>query len=347
MGFPKKIKKYLPLIEQKTLLARRHEMADMISEDGTYLPKSLLHADMDAGFLEFVRDQLELSVEGKKIPMVDVLITTQNWAQFTETWDFENIDKNAEPPFITVIRTPEVKYGNNPSIVYNIPNRRLYFYMQVPTWDGQRHGMDIYKIPQPIPVDIEYTVAIICNRMREINKFNQVIMTKFASLQAYQVIKGHYIPIKITNISDESVLELEKRKYYIQKYTFTLGGFLLDEDEFEVVPAITRVLQMYEVDTKSKKRKQRKAQPPPSPTITYDYASGSTSLSTSKTFDYRVDLNFIDSLNVSSYDVFINGLLFGTDIRSIPVNTGDVIDIVIIKQVPNDESWIQWYLEYL
>ncbi|NBU82592.1 MAG: hypothetical protein EBS55_13190, partial [Flavobacteriaceae bacterium] len=169
MGFPKKIKKYLPLIEQKTLLARRHEMADMISEDGTYLPKSLLHADMDAGFLEFVRDQLELSVEGKKIPMVDVLITTQNWAQFTETWDFENIDKNAEPPFITVIRTPEVKYGNNPSIVYNIPNRRLYFYMQVPTWDGQRHGMDIYKIPQPIPVDIEYTVAIICNRMREIN----------------------------------------------------------------------------------------------------------------------------------------------------------------------------------
>jgi len=59
MGFPKKIKKYLPLIEKKTLLARRHEMADMISEDGTYLPKSLLHADMDAGFLEFVRDQLE------------------------------------------------------------------------------------------------------------------------------------------------------------------------------------------------------------------------------------------------------------------------------------------------
>ena len=208
--------------------------------------------------------------------------------------------------------------------------------MQVPTWDGQRHGMDIYKIPQPIPVDIEYTVAIMCNRMREINKFNQVIMTKFASLQAYQVIKGHYIPIKITNIYDESVLELEKRKYYIQKYTFTLGGFLLDEDEFEVVPAITRVLQMYEVDTKSKKRKQRKAQPPPSPTITYDYASGSTSLTLSKTFDYRVDLNFIDSLNVSSYDVFINVLLFGTDIRSIPVNTGDVINIVIVKQVPKN-----------
>ena len=41
MGFPKKIKKTIPLIEQKILLPRRHEIANMISDDGTYLPKSL------------------------------------------------------------------------------------------------------------------------------------------------------------------------------------------------------------------------------------------------------------------------------------------------------------------
>ena len=40
MGLPKKIKKDLSLIPKKTLLPRRHEIADMISEDGTYLPKS-------------------------------------------------------------------------------------------------------------------------------------------------------------------------------------------------------------------------------------------------------------------------------------------------------------------
>jgi len=112
MGLPKKIKKYLPLTESKTLLPRRHEIADMISKDGTYLPKSLLHADLDRGFLDFVKEQLETVVEGKKIPTVDILITTQNWSQFVETWDFQNIDKNVEPPFITVIRTPEVKYGS-------------------------------------------------------------------------------------------------------------------------------------------------------------------------------------------------------------------------------------------
>ena len=197
MPLPKKIKKYIPLTESKTLLPRRRELRDMIEVDGTFLPKSLLHADLDRGFLDFVRDELKLVVEGKTVPMVDILVTTQNWAQFVNTWDFQNIDSNIEPPFVTVIRTPEVKYGNNPAIVYNIPNRKLYFYAKVPTWDGNKNGFDIYKIPQPVPVDITYTVAIICNRMRELNKFNQVVIEKFSSLQSYQTIKGHYIQIKM------------------------------------------------------------------------------------------------------------------------------------------------------
>jgi len=188
-GVTKKNKKIHTINRRKNSLPRRRELRDQIEVDGTFLPKSLLHADLDRGFLDFVRDQLTCVVEGKKIPMIDILITTQNWAQFTETWDFQNIDKNTEPPFITVIRNPEVKYGNNPAIVYNIPNRRLYTYAKVPTWDGNKNGYDIYKIPQPVPIDLSYSVAIICNRMREVNKFNQIVMEKFASLQAYQTIK--------------------------------------------------------------------------------------------------------------------------------------------------------------
>ena len=235
MPLPKKIKKYLPLVEPKVGLDRRRELVDKINQDGTYLPKSLLHADLDGGFLDFVKEELKLIVDGSEIPVIDILITTQNWVQFTETWEFQNLDKNPEPPFITVIRTPEVKYGTNPAVLYTIPNRRLFFYTQVPTWDGNRVGMDIYKIPQPVPVDITYQVKIICNRMRELNQFNKIIIEKFSSRQAYRVIKGHYIPIIMGNISDESVMDLEKRKYYIQSYEFTMLGFLIDENEFEVI----------------------------------------------------------------------------------------------------------------
>ena len=345
MGLPKKIKKDLSLIPKKTLLPRRHEIADMISEDGTYLPKSLLHADLDRGFLDFVKDGLKTVVEGKTVPMVDVLITTQNWAQFVETWNFENIDKNVEPPFITVIRTPEVKYGSNPAVMYNIPNRRLYYYAKVPTWDGQRHGMDIYKIPQPVPVDIKYTVAIVCNRMRELNKFNQIVLEKFSSRQSYQTIKGHYIPIVNDDISDESIMDLEKRKVYIQKYTFTMMGFLIDEDEFEVQPAVTRIFQIYETESKIKKRKPKKEVPNSPQTATFTYSDIDTEKE--ETFHYTVNMRFMDSENVDSYSVFINGDYYGDDVLVILVNNGDVIKITINKDNPSEQSSIVFNEELL
>jgi hypothetical protein len=329
MALPKKIKKYIPLTESKTLLPRRRELRDMIEADGTFLPKSLLHADLDRGFLDFVRDELKCVVEGKTIPMIDILITTQNWSQFVETWDFQNIDKNTEPPFITVIRTPEVKYGNNPSIVYTIPNRRLYFYAKVPTWDGNKNGYDIYKIPQPVPVDITYTVAIICNRMREVNKFNQIVIEKFSSLQSYQTIKGHYIPIKMNNITDESVMDLEKRKYYIQKYEFTMMGFLIDEDQFEVSPAITRSFQLFETETPYKKRRQKRAQPP-EPTV-YDVVFPVTTDEVEELFNYTFKMSLTQSNNISSFQVYINGDYYGNDLTEIQINTNDTILFQIVR----------------
>jgi hypothetical protein len=330
MPLPKKVKKNIDLIESKTLLPRRHEIADMISKDGTYLPKSLLHADLDRGFLDFVRDELKCVVDGKVVPMVDILVTTQNWAQFVETWDFQNLDKNVEPPFIAVVRAPEVTFGNNPSIMmYNIPNRRQYYYAKVPTWDGQRHGFDIYKIPQPVPVDIKYTVVIVCNRMRELNQFNKISLTKFASMQAYQVIKGHYIPIKAGSISDESIMDLEKRKVYLQKYEYTLQGFLIDEDEFEVTPAITRTFQIYETESKIKKRKQKKLEPVE--LGTYNAVFNINNLVSTKKFDYVVNLILSTSNNVDSFDVYINDDYYGSNLTEIQITTNDELRIVISK----------------
>ena len=277
MAIPKKsVKPSIPLNYPKTLLPRREQIKDMITKDGTYLPKSLLHADLDRGFLDFVKEKFNIVSEGKKIPVVDILITTQNWSQFVETWDFQNIDKNIEPPFITVIRNPEVKYGNNPAVMYNIPNRKMYYYMEVPTWDGNRKGADIYKIPQPVPADFKYTVAIICNRMRDLNTLNQRVLETFASKQAYQVINGHYIPIINDAFADESVMDLEKRKYYIQKYDFTMMGFLIDEEQFEVSPAISRTFQVIETDQRNIKRKQKKQSPIELEVITLQYLNNVT-----------------------------------------------------------------------
>lgn len=331
MALPKKgpVKPTLPLNHPKTLLPRREQIKDMITKDGTYLPKSLLHADLDRGFLDFVKEKFKISSEGKTIPVVDILITTQNWSQFVETWDFQNIDKNLEPPFLTVIRNPEVKYGNNPAVMYNIPNRRMYYYMEVPTWDGNRVGADIYKIPQPVPIDIKYSVAIVCNRMREVNTLNQRVMETFASRQAYQTINGHYIPIINDGFADESVMDLEKRKYYVQKYDFTMMGFLIDENEFEVSPAISRTLTVVEVDQRNIKRPQKKREPVELSKIILDYKNNSTTQEYN--FEYTCNLFFEQSTNVESYSVYINNQYYGDDVDTIQINTNDVLRIDIIS----------------
>lgn len=331
-----KIKKNLPLSPQKILLERRKELLEKIEKDGTFLPKSILHADLDRGFLDFVKNDLKLVVEGKVVPTIDVLITTQNWAQFTETWNFKNLDNNAEPPFVTIVRVPEVKYGTNPSTLYTIPNRRQFFYAQVPTWDGNRTGMDIYKIPQPVPVDITYSVKIICNRMRELNSFNKIILEKFSSKQAYTQIKGHYIPIVMGNITDESENTVEKRRYYSQSYEFTLLGFLIDENEFEVSPAISRVLQVYEVDTKKQKKQVRISNEGDLTQLNVVFVQNNNTIS--QLFDYTTNLNLSNSINVESFDVYINNEYYGSDLTEIQINTNDILKLVIVKKNVGLES---------
>jgi hypothetical protein len=334
MSLPK-IKKTLPLTSSPVGYERREQLLEDINKNGTYLPKSLLHEDFDRGFMDFVKQDLKTVVSGNLIKVVDILMTTQNWTQFTQTWDFNNIDKNVQPPFITTIRIPEVKYGTLPSLSYNIPNRRQYHYAAVPTWDGQRKGMDIYTIPQPNPVDIKYSVKIICNRMRELNKFNQIIIDKFASRQAYRQIKGHYIPIQLDEVSDESVMDVEKRRYYIQSYSFTLQGFLLDEEQFEVRPAVSRSLVLMEVNPRKTKRRVNKYPPNPDRIpLNISYPIGTTAYT--QTFEYTSNIKLIDAENIASYSMYINGLFYGTDIQQlitgeIQINTNDVLTIEIIK----------------
>ena len=345
MALPKKIKKDISLSPVKSGDERRVELLDDINRDGTYLPKSILHADLDRGFLDFVKNNLKTVVDGKIVPVVDILITTQNWAQFTQTWNFNNLDKNVEPPIITTVRTPEVKYGTLPSLRYNIPNRKQLYYAAVPNFNNGRKGYDVYTIPQPVPVDIKYSVKIVCNRMRELNSFNKNVIENFASRQAYTIIKGHYIPITLDEVNDESVMDMEKRKYYIQTYNFTLQGFLIDEDEFEVKPAVSRMLTF--IDTSPKKKKSKK---PNNVTQNTNLIKKQVYLpisvtSNTETYEYTCNISVESTKNISSYEIFINNLYYGSNISNtingkIQVNTNDSLRFDIVKTDSNQEAYL-------
>lgn len=337
MPLPKQVKPTLPLVPKKELSARRQELLEYIKEDGTYLPKSVLHADLDRGMLDFVKTDLEVVTAGKVVPMVDIIITTQNWTQYLETWKFHDLDYNPSPPFITVVRIPEVKYGSNPALLYNIPNRKQFYYASVPTWNGNEQGMDIYTIPQPVPVDLKYSMKIICNRMRELNQLNKVVMQTFASRQAYTFIKGQYVPIILENISDESQMTIDARKYYVQSYEFNMMGYLIDEEEFEVKPAIQRVTQLFEVETST--RKQRRPKYPENPDefeMNFLFVSGNTVLN--DVIDFTANMTLVSTNNVDSFDVYINGDYYGSDVQVIQITTNDILRIEVTKDDNTKEA---------
>jgi hypothetical protein len=340
MPLPKNIvKPTLPLVPRKELSARRQELLQYIKEDGTYLPKSVLHADLDRGMLDFVKNELKVVTAGEIVPMVDIIITTQNWTQYVETYKFIDLDYNPDPPYITVVRSPEVKYGSNPALIYNIPNRKQFYYASVPTWNGNEQGMDIYTIPQPVPVDIKYSVKIVCNRMRELNQLNKIVMQTFASRQAYTFIKGQYVPIILDNVSDESQMTIDTRKYYVQNYDFTMLGYLIDEEEFEVKPAIQRITQLFEIDTTTRRPRRNKfPENPDEFNFQFLFVTGNTTLV--DRIDFRANMSLLSSDNVDTFDVYINNNYFGSDTQTIQITTNDILRIEVTKINNNQEALI-------
>jgi hypothetical protein len=172
--------------------------------------------------------------------------------------------------------------------------------------------------------------------MRELNQFNKTVLQKFSSRQAYTFVKGQYIPIISTNISDESVMDIDKRKYYIQTYDFTMLGYLIDEEEFEVKPGISRVLQMVEVDT-STRNKKRKKYPENPDLFNLELVFSGGNLFYSHTMEYAVNMTIQRKDNVSSYDVYINGDNYG-QMDTIPINTNDLLEISITQTNPGDSQ---------
>ena len=255
MSYPKK--NNIKVYTQSELTERRKELLERITKSDTFLPESILHDDLDLGMLDFVKQHFNVISDGKEIPIIPKILTIQRWGEFTNNWTFSDEDGNVKLPFIAIIRKPDVQPGTNPAAQRTIPDRRGFFYASVPTFNGRQIGADVYKIPQPIPVDLTFDVTIICTKFRDVNKFNQIIMTKFSSRQSYTTVKGHYIPIILDKNDDTTPMEtLEGRRFYVQNYTFTMLGFLIDDEEFEVKPAINRVLLMTEfISSNNFKRK--------------------------------------------------------------------------------------------
>lgn len=334
MSLPKKFLKNLNINPGKVGVEKRQEWMDGISDKGTYLPKGIAHEDMDKSFNDFVEKELEISVDGEKVPVY--LIGIQRWAEFVKNWSNSDEWKNIKLPFVVITRKPDAQQGQNQAGKWNIPGTPTFTYMRVPTFNDGVKGFDIYKVPQPIPVDLTYEVRFFCSKMRDLNLLNRKIMRTFKSLQHYLKVNGHPMPLILESIGDESQIEdFESKRYYVQLYEIKMQGYLLCEEDFEVVPAVTRNMTLLEVDDKITNVLFNK-----------NIINGGTSIILN--FVFRVNKNSItipvqesatynsvSTNNINSYNLSVNGVPVTVPFT---INAGDEFGIHIVRVVNSDAT---------
>lgn len=346
-GFIKNLKLARPIVG----LERRQEILDDIADQGTFLPRGVSYEDIDASFVEFTENDLSIVIDGVKVPVI--FLTLQKWSEFNKTWQHSDKYKNVKMPFITVVRQPNPQVGTNQAGLFNIPGRNTYTYMKVPTFEGGRRGLDVYKIPQPTSVDFTYEVRLFCNRMRDLNKFNTKVQHAFQSIQFYIRVNGHPMPIQLKSIGDESNIEdFEKRRFYVQPFEMVLAGYILDEDSFEVIPAINRSMVMIETyDREKPNRKiifnQECCPITNSVILNFVFQAGNNPSLNVNTFNfisnYNANFELIDNIeNISNILIKVNDVIVYNGNGTSPVNFNviitDNIEITITRVNVNTYS---------
>lgn len=337
MGMQKGYRTNININPGKIGFERRQEILDGIADKGTFLPKGVLEEDMDQAFVDYVNSEegFSISIDGNKIPVI--FLTIQRWTEFSKTWQFSDKYKDIEIPFITIVRNPDIQQGQNQAGLWNIPVNRTYPYMKVPTWDGVRKGIDLYKVPQPTSVDVTYELRLFTNKMKDLNKFNRIIQRAFQSRQCYINVNGHPMPLHLETIGDESNIDdLENRRFYVQLFEIKLLGYILDEEDFEVVPTLNRTMVTAELSEETTFINASVDQCIVGGEATYSFVF-KPNAETQFSFTALYSINFTQLINIENLTRIVilkNGLvIFDGLILTSPliINTNDVITIKVYK----------------
>jgi hypothetical protein len=219
---------------------RRTEIARGILKDSTPLPKTLLYTDIDESFKEWVENKLKITFDGKEIPTIS-LFSNQRFSEYMQSWSNVDDKKNLILNFKAISRENNPKAGTIVGQSRNIPGEHSVVLKTVEAYDKnhRRYFID-YRMKQPMPIDLIYTITLLTNKYELLNEFNIMLNNEFKSINAYIQPNGHFIPMKLNDISDESEYNIDNRTYYSQNYMITVMAYIMPENSFivEEIPEI-------------------------------------------------------------------------------------------------------------
>lgn len=215
--------------------ATRKEYAPTIMDKAPFIPKPLEYADIDSEFKNFVENTLDFNIgDGKKIPTF-TLFSGQRFSEYSQTWSHTDKEENLLMNFKTVNREPNPMNGENQGGFWNIPGDRFYtLLVRTVLDDNGTEYYEVHSMKQPYAVNLMYKVAFITNRFDALNIFNQKLNDIFKSRQFYIRPNGHWIPLVLDAISDNSEYSIDGQKFFSQHATIKVMAYIIGKDDFKI-----------------------------------------------------------------------------------------------------------------
>ncbi len=249
-------KKYIQTVKLKDTeygYPRRKSYGKTILNKETVFPKPLEYEDIDNEFFKFVSDELKMSINGKNIPTF-TLYSNQRFSEYSQSWSHVDDDGNLLMNFKTVNRENNPKPGENQGGLWNIPGDQRYtLLIRDVLEDNGEESYEIYSMSQPYCVDLTYRISIITDIYENINYFNELINSKFKSRQCYIRPNGHFIPMVLEEINDNTEYTVSERKFYNQTVIIKAMAYIIKEEDFKVEKKPKRIKLFMQGDTKRPK----------------------------------------------------------------------------------------------
>lgn len=324
---------------------RHRSYPKTILQDAPIFPKPLEYEDIDNAMFNFVDEYIPMVIKGKSTPTF-TLYSNQRFSEYSQSWEHTDEDGNLLMNFKTISRENNPKPGENQGGYWNIPgNKRHTLLIRDVLEDNGEEVYEIYSMGQPFAVDLTYRISIITDLFENINAFNQKINDLFKARQCYIRPNGHFLPVTLEDINDNTEYTISERKFYNQTVTVKVMAYIISEDDFKIEKKPKRIKLFMQGDVRR-----------PKPEINIDEffndKIGHTEIELTIDFqafhtktNFDIDTDFIvertELYNIRNYRLSVNDTPYYTD-KGFTLKNGDNIKIFINHLDPNEMAQLKF-----
>lgn len=230
-------RKYIDRIAPRTVRVGKRQRLDYQNEilkNEPLTPKTVSYEDIDKSVIEFMKENVVVDIPGIDFPTFN-LFSNQRFSEYSQTWKYTDKEGNLIVNFKTVNRENNPKPGSQQNKYYNIPGDRWYEYLRRDVLeDNGDESIEVYSIRQPFAVDFIYKLNVIVTKFEYLNMFNIKVQDLFKSRQCYIRPNGHYLPMILEDVSDDSEHEINERKFFRQSFSVRVMGYVTRPEDIRI-----------------------------------------------------------------------------------------------------------------